>query len=216
MFFNRQVRALENFISLTSASSCPYLMFMLNSSFYQRKTETVAKDLLGKVLCFRNPKNQILKGRIVEVEAYLGLEDPACHTFQGRRTDRVRSMYLPGGHSYIYMIYGLHHCLNVVTRSEEHPEAVLIRALEPMEPADLKTNGPGRLCAAWGLTKKQDGLALFQPESPLWIEDDGFQLKKSDTVKATRIGVEYAKEAALWPLRFFIKGNPYVSRKAKP
>lgn len=186
---------------------------MLEASFYQRKTEVVAKDLLGKILCFRNSKNQIHKGRIVEVEAYLGATDPACHTYLGRQTDRVKSMYLSGGHAYIYMIYGLHFCFNVVTRDEAHPEAVLIRALEPITPPDLKTNGPGRLCSAFGLTKKQDGLSLFDPSSSVWIEDDGFRVKKSDTVIATRIGVEYAKDAALWPLRFFIKGSPYVSRK---
>jgi DNA-3-methyladenine glycosylase len=186
---------------------------LLPAAFYQRNTKDVAQELLGKVLCFQNSKLQFFQGRIVEVEAYLGIDDPACHTFQGRRTERVQSMYLPGGHAYIYMIYGIHFCLNVVTMDEAHPEAVLIRALEPMEPLNLKTNGPGKLCSAFGLTKKQDGLALFSEHSPLWIEDDGFQVTNADFVKASRIGVEYAKEAALWPLRFFIKGNPHVSRK---
>jgi len=185
---------------------------MLKQSFYQRETKQVALDLLGKVLCFQKSKTRIFRGRIVEVEAYLGIEDPAAHTFNGRKTKRVTSMYLPGGHSYIYMIYGLHHCLNVVTQKEQ-PEAVLIRALEPLEPLECKTNGPGRLCAAWGLTKVQDGLPLFQPSSPLWIEEDDFSVKDRDIVKTTRIGVEYAKEAALWPLRFYLKDNPHVSRK---
>lgn len=186
---------------------------MLEASFYQRKTQTVAQELLGKILCFTNSKKQTLKGRIVETEAYLGIEDPACHTHQGRKTERVKSMYLPGGHVYIYMIYGLHFCFNVVTRDEAHPEAVLIRALEPMEPDDLIPNGPGKLCAQLGLTKKQDGLALFHPESPVWIESDGYKPKRSEIIKAPRIGVAYAEEAALWPLRFYIKGNRFVSRK---
>jgi DNA-3-methyladenine glycosylase len=185
---------------------------MLSAEFYQRDTKTVARELLGKVLCFQTSKTRIFRGRIVEVEAYLGVQDPAAHTFNGRNTQRVQSMYLPGGHAYIYMIYGLHHCLNVVTQTTE-PEAVLIRALEPLDPVDCKTNGPGRLCAAWGLTRQQDGLALFDLHSPLWIEDDDFRVKDSDIVKAPRIGVEYAKEAALWPLRFYLKDNPHVSRK---
>jgi len=188
-------------------------MLMLPPDFYQRETKTVALDLLGKVLCFQKSKTKIFRGRIVEVEAYLGVEDPAAHTYKGRNTERVASMYLAGGHAYIYMIYGIHYCLNVVTREHGRPEAVLIRALEPLEPSDAKTNGPGRLCAAWGMNKKQDGLALFDPHSPLWIEDDDFQVKDRDIVRTTRIGVEYAKEAALWPLRFYLKDNPYVSRK---
>ena len=186
---------------------------MLTRSFYQRETESVALDLLGKILCFQKSQTQVFRGRIVEVEAYLGVEDPAAHTYKGRNTDRVASMYLPGGHAYIYMIYGMHHCLNVVTREQGRPEAVLIRALDPLDPPEAKTNGPGRLCAAWGLTRKQDGLCLFDPDSPLWIEEDDFEVKESDIVKAFRIGVEYAKEAALWPLRFYLKDNPYVSRK---
>ena len=181
---------------------------MLEESFYLRKTELVAKELLGKILCFQNQK-----GRIVEVEAYLGITDPACHTYKGRRSERVKSMYLTGGHSYVYLIYGLHHCLNVVTRDEAHPEAVLIRALEPITPPNLKTNGPGRLCQSLGLSKQQDGLALFSKDSPLWIEESDISLKKSDICKAPRVGVDYAGEAAQWPLRYLIKGNPYVSRK---
>lgn len=186
---------------------------MLAESFYQRETSEVAQDLLGKILCFRPTSKKLFKGRIVEVEAYLGTKDPACHTFNGRKTERVQSMYLPGGYAYIYLIYGIHHCLNVVTRDTEHPEAVLIRALEPIAPLTLNTNGPGKLCKAFGLSRKQDGLCLFSPKSTLWIEEDDFKLKRSDIVKAPRIGVEYAKEAAQWPLRFFIKGNAYVSRK---
>jgi DNA-3-methyladenine glycosylase len=186
---------------------------MLEASFYQRDTEKVAQELLGKVLCFQKTKARTYRGRIVEVEAYLGVKDAAAHTFGGRKTERVKSMYLAGGHSYIYMIYGMHHCLNVVTQLEGTPEAVLIRALEPLDPVDAATNGPGRLCKAWGLNKKQDGIALFQESSPLWIEEDDFDVKARDIVKTTRIGVEYAKEAALWPLRFYLKGNPHVSRK---
>lgn len=183
----------------------------LPASFYQRKTEIVAKDLLGKTLCFQPRKNKIFRGRIVETEAYLGIKDRACHTFGGRKTDRVKSMYLDGGFSYIYMIYGIHFCLNVVTRTPEHPEAVLIRALEPLDPPQAKTNGPGRLCSAFGLNKNQDGLCLYDPKSSLWIED-GEPLKKSMIEKGPRIGIDYAEEAVDWPLRFWLKGSNHVSR----
>lgn len=190
---------------------------ILAESFYQRDTSLVAEELLGKILCFqKTSRSKITSGRIVEVEAYLGIEDPACHTFKGRISDRAKSMYLDGGYSYIYLIYGIHHCLNVVTRDRHHPEAVLIRALEPVDPpSDLRTDGPGKLCQAFGLDRKQDGLPLFSKDSPLWIEDDGFQVAASDIVRTGRIGVEYAKEAAKWPLRFYLKGNPYVSRLSR-
>lgn len=186
-------------------------MARLPQDFYKRRTTVVAKALLGQVLCYRAKPQKILRGRIVEVEAYLGIEDPACHTFGGRKTTRVQSMYLEGGHSYIYMIYGIHFCLNVVTLTEKFPEAVLIRALEPLEPLNLALNGPGKLCKGFGLSKKQDGLALFDDHSPLWIE--GGTARASQIIKAPRIGVDYAGEAAKWPLRFLIKGNPHVSRK---
>ncbi len=191
----------------------------LPSAFYERKTELVAKDLLGKILCFQKTKQKILKARIVEVEAYLGATDRACHTFGYRKTERVKSMYLSGGHTYVYLIYGMYNCLNVVTRNGQEPEAVLIRALAPLEEhgqlaitTKPELNGPGKLCRAWGITRDQDGLALFDTESTLWIEDDGFQLKKSQLVKTPRIGVPYAQEALLWPLRFYLQGNPHVSR----
>ncbi len=186
----------------------------LTGDFYARKTELVAKQLLGKVLCFQKPDKSLLKGRIVEVEAYLGATDRACHTFGYRKSKRVESMYLSGGHSYIYLIYGMYHCLNVVTRNEQEPEAVLIRALAPLEEGTSKPewNGPGKLCRAWGLSKAEDGLALFTPQSQLWIEDDGFHLKQSELVKTPRVGVPYAQEAKLWLLRFFLKGNPHVSK----
>lgn len=186
----------------------------LPQAFYQRQTATVARDLLGKVLCFQKNenKNEIMRGRIVETEAYLGIQDRACHTYGGRKTPRVQSMYLPGGHSYIYMIYGLHFCLNVVTRNEKHPEAVLIRALSPIHPVNLKTNGPGRLCASFGLSKKQDGFNLYDAASPLWIEKDLYSLKKSMIARGPRIGIDYAEDAVGWPLRFWIKDHPDVSR----
>ncbi len=185
---------------------------MLSQSFYFRDTKTVARDLLGKTLCFRKSKNEIFRGVIVETEAYLGLRDPACHSFHGKLTERAKTLYLPGGHSYVYMIYGLHHCLNVVTGDEQHPEAVLIRALQPLQPREAKTQGPGRLCKAWGITREQNALSLFSKDTVLWIEEGDFTVKRSDIVKTKRIGIDFAGEAADWPLRFYLKGNPHVSR----
>ena len=193
---------------------------VLPQEFYFGKTIHVAKDLLGKTLCHRTPGGKILRGKIVETEAYLGIKDPAAHTFGGRNTDRVKSMYLDGGHSYIYFIYGMYYCLNFVTRIQGHPEAVLIRALEVQQgegkikifQKGLPTNGPGKLCRHFGLTKKEDGLELWKKKSGLWVEDAP-KIKKSDIVTTTRIGVAYAGEAANWPLRFYIKDNPFVSKK---
>ncbi|MNK06247.1 3-methyladenine DNA glycosylase [compost metagenome] len=195
-------------------------MNILPQDFYERDTATVAHGLLGKVLCVRNDDGEILRSRIVEVEAYLGVEDPACHTFNDRRTERTKSMYLHGGHSYVYLIYGMYHCLNVVTRTEEHPEAILIRAVEPLphhqpplKKKDMKTNGPGKLCKFYDITKKDDGLRLWKKSSDLYIVEDSFEVLEKQIHACPRIGVDYAGEAARWPLRFYLKDNPYISRK---
>lgn len=192
---------------------------ILGQDFYFQKTGDVATKLLGKVLYFRNEEKKIFSGRIVETEAYTGIKDPACHTFGNRKTDRTKTMYLEGGHAYVYLIYGMYHCLNFVTRNEGEPEAVLIRALEPVhrsgqKPAkkDLHTNGPGKLCRYFGITKKQDGLKLWSQRSGLWVEDDGFKIKPKQIAKVPRIGVDYAGEAAQWPLRFYLKDSFWVSR----
>jgi DNA-3-methyladenine glycosylase len=183
----------------------------LPPSFYQKKTEIVAQRLLGKNLC-RRWRGKVFRYRIVETEAYLGIGDPACHTFGGRNTQRVQSMYLDGGHSYIYLIYGMYYCLNVVTKTPRHPEAVLIRAVEPLQPEkDIHTDGPGKLCRHLHLTKKEDGLSLWK-KSSLWIEDAPAVPKKNIVAKK-RIGVDYAGSAAKWPLRFYLRGNSYVSRQ---
>jgi DNA-3-methyladenine glycosylase len=128
-------------------------------------------------------------------------------------------MYLEGGHSYVYLIYGMYNCLNLVTRNAGEPEAVLIRALEPVhhsgeKPAKkhLHTNGPGKLCRYFGITKEQNALKLWKKQSGLWVEDDGFRIKTSQIISAPRIGVDYAGEAAEWPLRFYLKDSFWVSR----
>lgn len=192
---------------------------VVKQDFYFQNTSDVAQQLLGKVLYHRKPNEEICCGRIVETEAYLGVEDPACHTFGGRRTERTRAMYLPGGYSYVYLIYGMHYCLNFVTRSEQEPEAVLIRALEPVPhpeeiPAKnhLYTNGPGKLCRHLGITRADNALPLWDKTSGLWVEDDHFKVKPARICKTTRIGVDYAGEAASWPQRFYLRDSPWISR----
>ena len=193
---------------------------LLEQDFYIRNTKRVAIDLLGKILFYKNSDGVISCGRIVETEAYLGIEDPACHTFGNRRTARTENMYLNGGHSYVYVIYGIYSCLNVVTQSEKQPEAVLIRALEPVPKPQVKvlknqlhTNGPGKLCRALGISRKHNGLKLWKKKSGLWIEEDGQKVNPKNIAKVPRIGVEYAGDAALWPLRFYIRDSPWISRK---
>lgn len=179
--------------------------------FYQRETETIARDLLGKRLV-RLWRGRRYSGIIVETEAYLGAKDAAAHTWKGRNTTRVKSMYLPGGHAYIYLIYGMHYCFNVVT--EGPGEAVLIRALEPEFP-DARMDGPGRLCKALRITRALDGASLAG--EAIFLEQTGRKPAKEEIGAGPRIGVEYAQEggAASWPLRFYWRGHSHLSRKEK-
>jgi DNA-3-methyladenine glycosylase len=185
---------------------------MLPLSFYRRDTVTVARSLLGMRLV-RVWRGRRFSGIIVETEAYLGAGDRAAHTFGGRATERVRSMYLDGGHAYVYQIYGMHYCLNVVTRGAGEPEAVLIRGLEPVEGIVFPTNGPGKLCKALMIDKKLDGVSLRGPE--LFLERGRKLPGDSEIGAGPRIGVDYAEEAASWPLRFTWRGNAHLSRKEK-
>ncbi len=185
--------------------------------FYFQKTIIVAKKLLGCYLV-RNYKNNILLGKIVETEAYLGLKDPACHSYKGK-TERCSVMFGEGGHFYVYFIYGFYHCLNVVTERKGVPEAVLIRALEPIEGIEIMkklrkgkknlTSGPGVLCEAFKIDKNFNGHPAW--EKPLQI----FKPLNQDfkIIQKERVGVEYAGNAKDWKLRFFIKDNPFVSKK---
>lgn len=163
-----------------------------------------------------------MSGVITETEAYLGLADRACHSFGGRQTVRVKSMYLDGGHAYIYFIYGMYYCFNVVTRSCDHPEAVLIRAIEPIEgilqmkklrheenPKKL-TNGPGKLCQALAIDRSQDGISLQSDE--IFIEDHK-KISAANQVSRPRIGISSAQEAVEWPLRFYIKNCDFISKR---
>jgi len=186
---------------------------VLARKFYQRPTEVVARELLGKLVVRTHPDGVAVL-RLTEVEAYLGVDDPACHTFGGRRTPRTETMWGEAGHAYIYLVYGLHNCFNVVTVGPERPEAVLVRGGAIMEGLDLVrgrrgprvgerllTNGPGKLCNALAITRADDGLDLCSPESTLRICDDGVEVPESRVRHMPRVGVDYAGEAASWPLR---------------
>lgn len=186
---------------------------MLARNFYQRTTEVVARELLGKLLVRSHPDGVVVL-RLTEVEAYLGIDDPACHTSRGRRTKRNETMWGEAGHAYVYLVYGLHHCLNVVTVGLERPEAVLLRGGVLEEGLSLVrarrgsgvgeerlTDGPGKLCQALAISRTDDGVDLCAPDSALRICDDGFEVPEIRVRRLPRVGVDYAGEAASWPLR---------------
>ena len=187
---------------------------VLARDFYKRTTEVVARELLGKLLVRTDSDGEVVV-RLTEVESFLGIDDPACHTFGGRRTPRTETMWGEAGHAYIYLIYGLHNCLNVVTVGPGQPEAVLIRGCVVEKGLELVrarrgprvgerslTDGPGKLCQALAISRLDDGADLFAPGSALRICDDGFRIPEDRVQRLPRIGVDYAGEAASWPLRF--------------
>ena len=192
--------------------------------FYTRdNVVTIAKDLLGKVLVTKFD-GILTTGRIVETEAYNGAIDKASHAFGNRRTHRTEVMFANGGSAYVYLCYGMHHLFNVVTNIAEIPHAVLIRAVEPVIGVEAMlvrtakskldftvTKGPGNVSKALGITTQQTGVNLMNDE--LFIVDDGYVVKKNCILATPRIGVVYAKEDALLPYRFIVKGNPFVSGK---
>lgn len=193
----------------------------LGKSFYERDTVDVARDLLGQRLVHRLRDGTRLSGRIVETEAYLGAEDPAAHSFGGRRTPRTEPMFGEPGLSYVFFIYGVYFCFNVVTASREVPEAVLVRALEPLEGAEIMlrqkplsklehiANGPGKLCIALQIGRAQNALDLTS-SSELWIERDG-TIKDGAVIEGARVGIGDRHDAVHWPLRFGVKGHLSLS-----
>ncbi len=190
---------------------------VLSSDFYARETTIVARELLGAVIeCVTD--DGIASGRIVETEAYLGEHDLACHAAAGR-TVRTAPLYGPPGIAYVYFIYGMYWCFNAVTRSENMPSAVLVRAIEPLEGVDLMwkrrqrvqreaelTNGPGKLCLALGIDGRHNWHPLQRP--PLVIRYGPAVPDEAITV-TPRIGIRASAE---WPLRWFLTDNPFVSR----
>ncbi|NLV76016.1 MAG: DNA-3-methyladenine glycosylase [Tissierellia bacterium] len=199
----------------------------LDRSFYNRNTLIVAKELLGKILV-HNIDGKLLKGKIVETEGYLGLRDKAAHSYGGKKTNRVETMYGDPGRAYVYLIYGMYYCLNIVTEEEGSPEAVLIRGVEPLEGIDEMsinrfgksyhqltkyqnrnlTNGPGKLSMAFNIDKTLDKENLCR--NRLYVES-GLE-EDFNIIETTRIGIDYAEEAKDFPYRFYIEGNPYVSK----
>ena len=193
-------------------------------SFYRRPAEEVAPDLLGRWVVRRVGRQRLVL-RLVEVEAYLGAPDRAAHAWNNRRTARNESLYLPGGHAYVYFIYGMHWCLNAVCGEADEGGAVLIRAAEPLRgEAEMAARrglavpvrpgavagGPGKLCQAFGIDRRFDGLPLDAGE--LWIAA-GEPVPAARIARGPRIGVAYAGEDALNPWRFWVRGNVYVSKK---
>jgi DNA-3-methyladenine glycosylase len=179
----------------------------LPRSFYARETLTVARELLGMHLVHRGPSG-LQKGRIVETEAYKGPLDLAAHSARGRRTARTEIMFGPPGHAYVYLIYGFWHCLNFVTADHGVPQAVLLRAIEPVSGIDNTTHGPGLLCRALHIDRALNGADLVR--SALWVEKPA-DYRKPRVERATRIGVDYAGDWAKKPWRFFDRDSPYVS-----
>ncbi len=192
-------------------------------NFYQHEVVTeVALNLLGKQL-FTHIDGKLTGGTIVETEAYDGILDKASHAYGGRFTQRTKPMYAAGGLSYVYLCYGIHHLFNVVTGVEGNPQAVLIRGILPVIGLDvmlqrrnfssLKPNltaGPGALAKALGIDKGLNAVNLSGDQ--IWIEDNGILFSEEQVISAPRIGVAYAEDHALLPWRYYVKGNPYVSK----
>lgn len=198
---------------------------ILPQSFYlEGDVVHISKKLLGKLLV-TDIDNRLTISRIVETEAYDGRMDKACHAYPNRKTPRTEVMFKEGGRSYVYLCYGIHSLFNIVTHAQNEPNAVLIRAVEPImgleimvsrrnikSPINL-TNGPGKLASALGITRDFNDVLLFDPASPIYIAEERDKVGEPEIVQTKRIGVDYAEEDALLPWRFYIKDNPYVSRK---
>ncbi len=180
-------------------------MAILTKNFFGQDTIEVAKKLLGCMI-FRKINNNVLSGIIVETEAYTA-DDPACHAFNGY-TKRSATLFKQPGIAYVYLIYGMYHCLNFVTEKEGTAGAVLIRALEP-DPPLACTNGPGKLCREMFIDKTLNEFDITTDKNALWVEE-GLPLQDKNIVTTTRIGI---KKAVDYPWRFYIKDNEFVSKR---
>ncbi|MFZ7101873.1 MAG: DNA-3-methyladenine glycosylase [Peptococcaceae bacterium] len=203
-------------------------MSVLDRDFYNRDSLIVAQELLGKVLVHETD-GQKIAAIIVEAEAYMGIKDKAAHSYGGKRTSRVEVMYGGPGFAYVFMIYGMYYCFNIVTREAGNPQAVLIRAVEPGEGLERMarkrfkksydqlnrrqiiglTNGPGKLCQALLIDKALNGEDLCG--SKLYVEEG--EKENFRVIAAKRVGIDYAGEAKDYPWRYYIEDNPYVSVK---
>lgn len=197
----------------------------LSPSFYrQSDVVDIARELVGKVLCTKVNGAPLTAGIITETEAYTGRGDKASHANNGTRTDRTETMYRSGGISYIYLCYGIHHLFNVVTNVAEKADAVLIRAIKPVDGIEVMlrrrmtdkvrlslTAGPGRLTQALGISTENDGTDLNS--DTIWIEDRGIEYSKDELAVKMRIGIDYAGSDASLPWRFYPSGSKWVSQK---
>lgn len=201
----------------------------IERKFYERSALEVAKDLLGKIIVHK-VEGIALKGKIVETEAYIGAIDKASHAYGGKKTERVMPLYGRPGTAYVYLIYGMYHCFNVITKVEGEAEGVLIRAIEPLQGKEKMlylrykkpvseisktqfknlTTGPGKLCIALNINKNNNEEDLCG-EGDLYIEYSNE--KKFNIVESKRIGIDYAEEAKDFLWRFYIEDNPWVSKK---
>lgn len=198
---------------------------LLPPAFYLREDVVqISRELLGKFLV-TEIDGVYTAGKIVETEAYRGPDDLACHAYNNRRTSRTEVMFKAGGHAYVYLCYGMHHLFNVVTAPAEYPHAVLIRAIEPTDKVECMldrremvalrpqlTAGPGVLSQALSITTALSGVVLYDPASPIRIEDRGGVIPDAQIASGTRIGVQYAGDCAFRPWRFWVAANPYVSK----
>lgn len=185
------------------------MMITLPRRFYERPATEVAPELLGKLLV-RQTELGLRIGRIVEVEAYLGREDLAAHSSKGI-TPRTQVMFGEAGHAYVYLIYGMHHCMNVVTGPQGSGSAILLRALEPVQGLATSASGPGRLTRAMEIDKQHYGIDLCNDHSPLYLAEDKHP-RPEHILTSPRIGVHYAGEWADQPLRYFVAGSEWVSK----
>jgi DNA-3-methyladenine glycosylase len=194
----------------------------LARDFYTRPdVVAVARRLLGRLLVVPARGGRRVSGIIVETEAYRGPADRASHAYGGRRTLRTETMYAVGGTAYVYFVYGMYHQFNVVTNVADVPHAVLVRALEPVEGFELMrrrrgrgadvtlTSGPGKLCIALGIDRRLDRADLLGER--IWLEE-GRRVRAADIAAGSRVGIDYAEAWVDRPWRFWIRGNPFVSR----
>ena len=198
-------------------------MKKLPLEFYTRKnTLEIARDLLGKTLVVPTETGKRVSGKIVETEAYMGELDKGAHSYKNRRTKRTEVMFHAGGAAYVTLIYGMYYQFNIVVGAENVPHAILIRAVEPLENIEIMrerrgkikdtnlTSGPGKLCIALAIEKDFYGEDLTGKK--IWLEE-GEKISKNKIASGKRIGIDYAEEYAEKPWRFWVKDNPFVSRK---
>lgn len=184
-------------------------MKKLSRKFFEQKTVVVAKQLLGKIICRKLSDGTVLKGKIVETEAYTQ-EEESCHAYKGK-TKRAEVLFRQAGTLYVYFIYGMYYCSNIVTEHEGYGSAVLLRAIEPLNiSADVKkASGPAKLCKYLSVTKELNGIDITDKNSVIWIED-AENIAEEEIVQTVRIGITKAKEL---PWRFYIRNGKCVSKK---